>query len=82
MIKNFVKKFENVELIGRGGQYKYNNMDHAVYSGLLAAKKMLGTSNLDPWAVNEDAEYLEEKRQEQKKNINVTVPLSHELAQS
>jgi len=82
VIKNFVKKFENVELIGRGGQYKYNNMDHAVYSGLLAAKKMLGTSNLDPWAVNEDAEYLEEKRQEQKKNINVTVPLSHELAQS
>lgn len=61
-IKKFVKKFKNVELIGRGGQYKYDNMDHAVFSGLLAARKIMGISSLDPWAVNEDAEYLEEKK--------------------
>lgn len=60
-IKNYVKSFKNLELIGRGGMYKYNNMDHALYSGLLAARNFIaGRRKYNVWDVNEDAEYLEE----------------------
>lgn len=35
-------------------------MDHSIMTGLLAARGLLGEQT-DPWAVNEDAEYHEEK---------------------
>lgn len=62
-LKNYVSKYKNLELLGRGGLYKYNNMDHAIYSGLLAGRNYLSKENkYDLWSINEDAEYLEEKK--------------------
>lgn len=59
-IKKFVSKFKNLQLIGRGGMYKYNNMDHSIYTGMLAARNIVAGKRLyDTWSVNEDAEYLE-----------------------
>ncbi len=61
ILKDYVSRFENLQLIGRGGMYKYNNMDHAIYSGMLAARNyMEGKKRYDVWKINEDAEYLEE----------------------
>ena len=41
--------------------HKYNNQDHAMMTGLLAARNILGgTFNL--WRINTDAEYAEEER--------------------
>lgn len=61
IVKNYLIKFSNLQLIGRGGMYKYNNMDHAIYSGILAARNyILGNNKYDIWNINEDAEYLEE----------------------
>lgn len=61
-IKDYTWQFENLELIGRGGMFKYDNMDHAIYSGMLAARNvLLGEKKYSTWSVNEDAEYLEEK---------------------
>ncbi|MCL5409805.1 MAG: FAD-dependent oxidoreductase [Patescibacteria group bacterium] len=61
-LKSYVQKFSNLQLIGRGGMYKYNNMDHALLSGILAAKNLRDHSAFDVWAINEDAEYLEEAK--------------------
>lgn len=63
VLKNYVSTFVNLQLIGRGGMYKYNNMDHAIYSGMLAARNYLAGKQLyNVWLINEDAEYLEEKK--------------------
>lgn len=51
---------ENLQPAGRGGLYKYNNMDHSLYSGLLAARNLLaGRPRYDVWQINIDAEYHE-----------------------
>ena len=60
-IKAYVDSFENITLIGRGGMYKYNNQDHSILTGLLAARKFFGERH-DLWEVNTEEEYLEEKQ--------------------
>ena len=60
LIKAWVDGFENLLPIGRSGMFKYNNQDHAIATGLLAARTALGLAKFDPWLVNIDAEYLEE----------------------
>ncbi|OGE32100.1 hypothetical protein A2631_03200 [Candidatus Daviesbacteria bacterium RIFCSPHIGHO2_01_FULL_44_29] len=63
ILKNYVEQLSNLSLIGRGGMYKYNNMDHSLYSGMLAARNfLLGYKKYDIWQINEDAEYLEEEK--------------------
>ena len=49
----------NVQLVGRNGMHRYNNQDHAMMTGFLAARNILG-GQYDLWAVNGDAEYLED----------------------
>ncbi len=62
-IKNYVNGFTNLQAIGRGGMYKYNNMDHSIYSGMLGARNLIsGKKQYDLWSINEDAEYLEERK--------------------
>ena len=61
LLKDFVDSFENLQIIGRYGTFRYNNADHSVETGLLAAKNILGeTHDLD--RVNADQEYHEIKR--------------------
>jgi protoporphyrinogen oxidase len=53
--------FPTLHLAGRNGMHRYNNQDHAMMTGLVAARNILaGKRILDPWQVNDDAEYLEE----------------------
>jgi protoporphyrinogen oxidase len=58
-IKAWLDQFENLLPIGRSGMFKYNNQDHAMATGLLAARTGLGVQKFDPWCVNIDAEYHE-----------------------
>jgi protoporphyrinogen oxidase len=58
-IKAWLDQFENLLPIGRSGMFKYNNQDHAMLTGLLAARTALGLRRFDPWLVNIDAEYHE-----------------------
>ena len=58
-IKGWLDGFENLLPIGRSGMFKYNNQDHAMMTGLLAARTALGLKRYDPWLVNIDAEYHE-----------------------
>ena len=59
VIKAWLNQLENLLPIGRSGMFKYNNQDHAMATGLLAARTSLGVAKFDPWAVNIDAEYGE-----------------------
>jgi protoporphyrinogen oxidase len=58
-IKAWLVQFDNLLPIGRCGMFKYNNQDHAIATGLLAARTMMGMGRYDPWLVNMDAEYHE-----------------------
>lgn len=60
-VKRFVRGTPNLHLIGRNGMHHYNNQDHSMLTGLLAARNILG-ENFDLWRVNEDEEYLEAGR--------------------
>jgi protoporphyrinogen oxidase len=59
VIKSWLGGFDNLLPIGRSGMFKYNNQDHAIATGLLAARTFLGAGKFDPWLVNIDAEYHE-----------------------
>ena len=48
----------NLQVAGRNGMHKYNNQDHAMMTGLMAARNIMGGS-YDVWRVNSDAEYHE-----------------------
>jgi len=58
VIKDWLKQFPNLDCIGRYGQFRYNNMDHSIMTGFLAARRMLG-EDVNPWSVNAEAEYIE-----------------------
>ncbi len=49
----------NLQLVGRNGMHRYNNQDHSMLTGILAARNVLG-ADYDLWRVNVDADYLEE----------------------
>jgi protoporphyrinogen oxidase len=61
VVKQFVSKFENLQIIGRYGTFRYNNTDHSIETGLLAAKNILGEAH-DIEQVNAEQEYHEMKR--------------------
>lgn len=60
IIREWLSQFSNLYCIGRYGQFRYNNMDHSIMTGILAVRRMLG-QDVDPWSVNAEGEYLEEK---------------------
>jgi protoporphyrinogen oxidase len=60
-IKDFIDSLENIQIIGRYGTFRYNNTDHSIETGLLAAKNVLG-GHFDLDSVNAEKEYHEIKR--------------------
>ncbi|MBI5819637.1 MAG: FAD-dependent oxidoreductase [Verrucomicrobia bacterium] len=62
-VRNYVGSLVNVQMIGRGGLFKYGNQDHAVLTGILAARNLVGEEH-DLWFVHEESEYLEEKNRD------------------
>jgi protoporphyrinogen oxidase len=61
-IREYLKKLKNLQLIGRYGTYKYNNLDHSIETGIKGAQNILGT-NHDTFMVNIEDECLEEIKQ-------------------
>jgi protoporphyrinogen oxidase len=59
-VRNFLElAASNLQVAGRNGMHKYDNQDHAMLTGLMAARNVMGSS-FDLWRVNSDAEYLED----------------------
>lgn len=62
-IKNYLKQFKNLQIIGRNGTFRYNNMDHSIEMGLYAAWNIIEDERkFDIESVNLEREYLEEKK--------------------
>ena len=61
-VRDFLAGIENFQTIGRNGLHRYNNQDHAMLTGMLAARNIVLDERNDLWAVNLDEEYHEEVR--------------------
>lgn len=59
VIQDFLATIENVQTIGRNGMHRYNNQDHSMLTGLLAARNLYDR-HYDLWAVNTDRSYYED----------------------
>ncbi|HYL57435.1 MAG TPA: hypothetical protein VEU51_01090, partial [Candidatus Acidoferrales bacterium] len=60
-VRSFLEvEVPNLQVAGRNGMHKYDNQDHAMLTGLMAARNIMGGS-FDLWRVNSDAEYLEDE---------------------
>jgi protoporphyrinogen oxidase len=61
-LKKNLKNYHNLQIIGRNGTFRYNNMDHSIEMGLYAAWNIInGSVKYDIESVNIEREYLEEK---------------------
>ncbi len=58
VIRNYLERFENLQTVGRNGMHRYNNQDHSMLTGLLAAKNVMGELH-DLWNVNTEKSYHE-----------------------
>ncbi len=58
-VRRFLEQVPNLQLVGRNGMHHYNNQDHSMLTGMLAARNVLG-ARFDLWQVNLEAVYLEE----------------------
>jgi len=59
MVKDYLNQFENLFYIGRPGRFRYNNQDHSLEMGFLAARSIIEGKihNLD--LVGAETEYFE-----------------------
>ncbi|HNL81997.1 MAG TPA: NAD(P)/FAD-dependent oxidoreductase [Chitinophagaceae bacterium] len=61
LVRDGLKPYKGLYLIGRNGMHKYNNQDHSMMTAMFAAKNIIAGKELyDVWKVNQDAEYQEE----------------------
>jgi len=64
-IQEFIAGFKNLQTIGRNGMHRYNNMDHSMMTGMMAAQNIAGGHH-DLWSVNDDEDYLEDEKKSTK----------------
>jgi protoporphyrinogen oxidase len=57
-VRGWLASIANLQTVGRNGMHRYNNQDHAMLTGLLAARNLLGERH-DLWQVNTEQSYHE-----------------------
>ncbi|MDZ4875675.1 MAG: hypothetical protein CLLPBCKN_005095 [Chroococcidiopsis cubana SAG 39.79] len=72
-IQSYLQPFSNLQLVGRYGAFKYNNQDHSLLMGILAAENVLSPGKHNLWSVNSDSEYQEEASATAKTTTHKTV---------
>lgn len=62
-IRKFTDSFNNLFLLGRNGQHKYNNQDHSMLTAMIAVENIIAgkTSKNNVWNINAEKEYHEKK---------------------
>lgn len=61
VITEYLKEFDSLTPIGRYGSFKYNNQDHSILMGMLAAENIMDGHNHNLWDVNTDYETYQEE---------------------
>jgi protoporphyrinogen oxidase len=59
-VENYLKTIENLHVIGRYGSFKYNNQDHSILMGMLAAENILENKKHNIWNINTDYDDYQE----------------------
>lgn len=61
-VEDFLTAQHGISVIGRYGAFKYNNQDHSILMGLLAAENIADGATHDLWELNTDYEYQESSK--------------------
>lgn len=57
-VRAFLRNTPNLQLVGRNGMHRYNNQDHSMLTGILAARNVMG-ANHSLWDLEPDSGYFE-----------------------
>lgn len=60
-IENYLSGINNLSVIGRYGAFKYNNQDHSILMGLLAAENIVNNTKHNLWDINTDYDNYQER---------------------
>ena len=60
VVTDYLSEFQGLDPIGRYGAFKYNNQDHSILMGRLAADNLLTARENDLWAINTDYDSYQE----------------------
>lgn len=60
-VVNYLTEINNLSVIGRYGAFKYNNQDHSILMGILAAENISLDTKHNLWDINTDYEVYQEK---------------------
>jgi protoporphyrinogen oxidase len=67
-IRGYLKRFANLQTVGRAGMHRYNNQDHSMLTAMLAAENVVSGLHVgaqaphDVWSVNVERSYHESFR--------------------
>jgi protoporphyrinogen oxidase len=61
VVENHLSSIDGLSVIGRYGAFKYNNQDHSILMGVLAAENIADGANNNLWEINTDYEDYQEK---------------------
>ena len=60
-VEDYLSGINHLSVIGRYGAFKYNNQDHSILMGVLAAENIIEGKNNNLWSINTDYEEYQEK---------------------
>jgi protoporphyrinogen oxidase len=60
-VEAYLRTIKNLVPIGRYGAFKYNNQDHSILMGYLAAQNIAQNTNHDLWEINTDYDSYQEE---------------------
>jgi protoporphyrinogen oxidase len=73
-IRSFLSGFKNFRTAGRNGLHRYNNQDHSMLAGRLAARQLLLGEHADLWSINVDEDYHEQNMKSEDPTWRTQVP--------
>ena len=59
-VEDYLSSIKNLHVIGRYGAFKYNNQDHSILMGRLAAENIMKGTNHNLWEINTDYDNYQE----------------------
>lgn len=59
VLQEYLSQFSNLQTMGRAGLFRYDNSDHAMLSGIGAARNYMNKSAYNLWIQGPQQEYLE-----------------------
>lgn len=62
-IQGHLEGIDNLQAVGRYGAFKYNNQDHSLLMGIMAAENVTTPGKHNLWTVNSDDDYQEEAKE-------------------